>query len=52
MSEVIGKKYPVHTEALEVHEKRECVFPSRNFPAPCIDLPGDGEVAFSFYYEI
>ena len=46
MSEVIGKNYPVRTEALEAHEKRDAVFSSRNFPAPCIDLPGDGDVLY------
>ena len=44
MSEVIGKNYPVRTAALETHEKRDAHFPSRNFPAPCIDLAGDGEL--------
>ena len=44
MSEVIGKNYPVRTAALETHEKRDAHFPSRNFPAPCIDLPGDGDL--------
>ena len=44
MSEVIGKNYPVRTAALETHEKSHGVFSSRNFPEPCIDLPGDGDL--------
>ena len=44
MSEVIGKNYPVRTAALETHEKRDALFPSRNFPGSIPDLPGDGEV--------